>query len=634
MTHLSGFAGARQIFINDVPFTVQGMIEEGVVNIHSRKSSQGDPGPDDHPTDSTWNQTSWEGGGQVRYSKPDVGNNRFDWATLDTMQTNSLTLAPLATVYDDPTAVTTREAWILGDFASQVHGSWGSDLYRYNVGTGVWDDTGYNLTSVPVAKGTVYTLATGGSAGSKRLFIPEGSNSDMYTGAAISALGKSAVSFAVWDDKLFRLGTDGALEYTTDAVTWSGLVYLPDGSTPRKLLVYMNLGGDPALHIVTNGAVWGYDFTSGRMYMTQMQYPHHPDQGRASSVWRAEMQVGVGDGVHRYNRSTIGAMGLDRDDGLPMEYRGVIIDLEPSYNCLYALVSGQTIGTPAGDLYTLNLGGGDDQLYGSAGTVSSLLMRWNGFGWHFVDSMTGYAPTSCLVSDSGDHYAVWYAVNRKIRKVLLSRVYYNPKDDVTFPVAASGEFESMWYNYGWDGQSKIGKKIEMLVERASATETIQVQYKIDLDSNDWVTLGTITGAGEWTFYLGPDAGAPADSTAPVDYHGISFERCKLKFILARGSTTTNRPVIRWFSLIVRKYLRPQRTWRMVLDLTKGDKDYPPTVLRQALMDAVLAKRAADFVHQNELIKAELVALDFRETAGGTGLKYEARINLIESNELV
>lgn len=636
MAHTHPFTGHTQIILNGYPYeVVGGRIQESIINIHSRKSNQGDPGPDDHPINSTWIQRSWDGGGQIKYARPDVANNRFDWATGESMYSSGFTLPPLPTTFVDPSGATDRISYLLGIFNDQVYASWDGDLYSYNFGTGVWD-LEYRLNSVPVGKGTNFTHSTGADIGKTFFYIPQGSVSDVWDGATVTAVSKSAVSFAVWDDKLFRLGTDGAVEYTTDGLTWDGLTYIPDGSTPRKLLVYMNLGGDPALHVVTSSSVYAYDFTVGRLYQTQMQYPNHPDQGRASCVWRAEMQVAVGDGVHRYNRSTIGAMGLDRDDGLPTDYRGVIVDLEPSYNSIYALVNGTVLSaTSDTDAYTLNLGGGDDQMYGATAEVASLLMRWNGFGWHYVDSMNGSAPTTCVVSDANDEYAVWYAVNHQVRRIALPRVYYDPKDDATFPVRQEGFLETQWYNFGWEGQLKIAKRFELQVDRASATEIVSVEYKIDDDDNDWVAIGTVTSDEEASFFLGRLPDAPPDSVAPDDYEGFHFDRIKLRFTLMRDPDDPYaRPILRWFSLIVRRFLRPNRTWRVVLSMVGKNQDYTPTELADNLYNIVLTPHATQFVHANEQQMVELVALEFRETVGPTKRAYEATVNLVESHELI
>lgn len=626
------FTQKGKVFINEKPYDVE-RISSSIINIYSRKVNQGDPGPDDHPINSTWIQRSWDGGGQILESRPDVGNNRFYFSTMESMYANALTLAQSPTIYEDPGGLG-RDSIVLGKFADEVYAAWGDSLYSFDLVNLEWDleDT---MASVAVAKGQLYTYSTGASIGQKAFYIPEGSGSEVWNGTALASVGKSSVSFTVWDDKLFRLGTDGSIEYTTDGTTWQGLIYIPDGSTPRKLLVYMNLGGDPAVHVVTSSSVYAYDFTTGRLYQTQMQYPNHPDQGRASSTWRAEMQVGVGLGVHRYNRSTIGAMGLDNNDGLPEAYRGVIVDLEPSYNALYALVSGATVSDTAPDAYTLNLGGGDDQMYGSSTEVTSLLMRWNGFGWHYVDSVTGTAPSTCYVSDAGNYYAVWYAAGGQIRCMELSRTYFNPKDgNNIYPTVRSGYLETMWYNYGWEGQTKIAKKFEIFVTGVSGGKgTVSIQYKLDSEDNQWTPLETVFEDGEHSYYLGRDFNI-AETDNPLFYEGFPFERIKFRYIVLRDENDMMaRPVIHWTDLVVRRFLKPNRNWRMVLDLTKKNSDYTPTELADNLIQRALATESTTFVHENEQYRVELVALEFNETAGATMIQYKATVNLIESNEL-
>ena len=615
-------------------YRIAGPVNESIINIHSRKVNQGDPGPDDHPINSTWIQSTWTGGGQVRYGRPDTVTGRFYFSTCDTMQAKTISLPPLPDEWSDPGA-SGNDAVGLGTYDDKVWVAWGTDIRFYNSAGDTWDDIGTNLTSSPAnQKGTVFTPSTGALAGTKLFCIPLTTSFDYLNGTAITNVAKSAVDLVAWDNRLWRLGEQGEIECTTDMTTWSNLCYVPDGSTPRHLDIYLTTHGEPTVYVTTSSSVFVWDESSGSLLQSQLQYPKHPDQGRGSCVWRGELWTSVGDGVHRYNRNTIAASGLDRDEGLPRDYAGVILDLEPSYNAIYALMSGlEVYGNPTTDATILHAG--DDYMTYDNTSVGTLLMRWDGFGWHYVDSNSGLSPTTVFVSDAGGDYGVWYCTNQKVRRITLTRTYLNLKDDTTNPVRESGYFESSWYNFGWDGQDKVLKTLELFVETPAETEYIDVFYKLDNDTNPYVQLGTITTTGETAFYFGLQDGETPGSTNPNSYLGVSCDRVKLKFDLYRTNATDlwAKPVIRWFSLVARKVLRPVRTFQMVLDLSTN-KDYKPDEQRENLINIIRTPSAVDFSWQNETLKVDLVALEFKTTPNPSGIIYVAKVNLVESFETI
>jgi hypothetical protein len=611
-------------------------VNESIVNIHSRPITQGDPGPHDHPTNSTWIQSDWTGGGQVHIGHPDVVTGRFDFATSETAPAKTITLPPLPDEWADP-ALTGNDCIGLGVYDNKEWAAWGADIRSFNHGTDAWDDMGTNLTGSPVKKGCVFVPKTGALAGVDLFCIPLGSSFDYVNGTTRTNVAKSAADLIVYDNKLFRVGTDGSFEYTTDLSAWSGVTYVSDGSTPRGLQIYLTVGGEPTVYVITSAGVWVWDSISNTLLESQLQYPRHPDQGKGSSVWRGELWTSVADGAHRYNRSTISPQGLDSEQGLPDQYRGVIVDMEPSYNNLYALLSGIAEETeqPTDETYFHT---GDDYMTGASSQAASLLMKWNGFGWHYVADMYGSAPTTVFVSDAQDDYAVWWAADKKMYRVPLTRTYTNLKTNETIPVKTSSWFESAWYNYGWEGQTKVLKSFDIFVESASATEYVDVFYKLDNDDDSaWLTMGRIESPGEHSFFFNLAPGATLGSEDPNDYIGLACESVKFRFELHRGDNVYAKPIIKWFAAIARKMLRPSRTFRVVMNLSRTH-DYPVQVLREALLDAVTTPGATEFVYMNETLQVDLVALEFsmmeniQEQSAGTKVEYIAKVNLIESNE--
>lgn len=637
MSHETGRADYGTVSLAGYAMPLAAPVNESIVNIHSRKVNQGDPGPDDHPINSTWVQSDWTGGGQIKNGKPDTVTGRFDFATSETMYGQTITLPPLPDEWPDP-ASSGNACMALGVYDNTEWATWGSDIKKFNHGTDAWDDMGTNLTGAPVKKGCVFVPKTGALAGVDLFCIPLGSSFDYINTTTRTNVAKSAVDLIVYDNKLFRLGSDGSFEYTTDLATWTGTTYIPDGSTPKRLAVYLTVGGEPTIYVVTNGSVWVWDSLDSTLVQSQLIYPRHPDQGRSAVVWRGDLWTSVGDGAHRYNRSTIAPAGLDRGDGLPDEWRGIIVDMDISYNAIYALLSGvEEITAQTTDPYWF--GTGDDYMTSSAASATSLLMKWNGFGWHYAADMTGTAPTSVFVSDAQNEYAVWWSANKKMYRIPLTRTYLNLRQNETIPVKTSSFFESSWYNYGWEGQVKILKSFDMFVENATSEEYVDIFYKTEVDSDAWHLLGRIESEGEHTFYFNLVEGASEDSADPNDYIGLGCERVKFRFELHRGTTSVyNKPIIKWFTSVARKVLKPVRTFRVVMNLTRT-QNYPVQTLRNALLDAVVAPNATPFVYMNETLQVDLVALEFSmvsvpDQASGSHQEFIAKVNLIESNETI
>lgn len=623
------------IELDGMRFKVEGAADEDIVNIHARKVNQGDPGPDDHPINSTWIQSDWTGGGQVHVGTPDVVTGRFDFAIGETMQAKTITLPPKPDNWDDP-AASGNDSMMLGTYNNKVWAAWGDDIRFYNSGADTWDDLGTNLTTSPETKGITWTPSFGPLAGSNIFCIPLGPSFDYVNGSAVTNVALSAVDLIVHDSRLWRIGQSGELQWTNDLVTWSTITYIPDGSSPRQLDVYLTVGGDPTIYVTTNAGVWVYDDVSGSLLQSQLQYPRHPDQGRASCVWRGELYTSVGDGVHRYNRSTIAAQGLDRDDGLPFAYRGVIVDLEPSYNAIYALVSSIPVypATESVDPYILHAG--DDSMVADGSTTTNILMKWNGFGWHFVAQVFGTAASTCIVSDAENDYGVWFAAYRQIWRIRLNRSYMNLKDDLTGPVVPEAWFETAWYNFGWEGQTKVLKNFDIFLEAPGDAQSVDIFYKLEDDDHNFVHLGTaraLTLSDETNFYFGLDSGADPNSTDPNDYHGMDCNRVKFRFEMHQGNagSESDKPIIKWFTVSARKMLRPVRSFRVVLNLDKVN-GYPSQEQREKLLYIIREPRAFDFVYQNEVLKVDVVALSFRSRVDATSVMYTCKINLIESFE--
>ena len=459
----------------------------------------------------------------------------------------------------------------------------------------------------------------------------------MRNGATVAAGIGGALSFAIWDNKLFRLTVDGKVDYTLDNVSWRTVATITDGSAPRHILGYHNRQEQPTLHVITNQSVWALNFDQEKLVITDMIFPRHPRQGYGAVDHKGDLYVSVGNGAHRYNLSTISPAGVDRDDGLPPAFRGYIVDFVSAYNGLFALLKGQDVGsTDSAETGTLDLGGGDDSMYAPGSEANSALLVWNGIGWHYRWHGQGAIPINAVVSQADGAYRIWWSAGGVMNYQNLPITYFNPRDPESALVefAQSATYETGWFDWGWKGQTKILKKIEMNVLNASLQENIEVSYKFDVEDNNWIPLGTITSSGETSYFIGVDPEHPLMPDGSVRYIGGRHERFRLKFDLQRrDDDPTKHPVIEWWAAIGRKVLHPQRSWRFATDLTMTSQGKFPSKQIEDLENLTTQAEAVMFQFQGRAFMVDVVAVNGPDNLAGPSPSSFRTVHLLESNEL-
>jgi hypothetical protein len=632
----------QSVRIDGRDLVIKGPVQFEVTNIHGQKSQQGDPGPDSHPTNSTLTQRSWEGGGQLSDANPASDMHRFDWSTLMTEYAKFLTLAPLTYVITPPTANILTMCW--GDYPNGDNAEFfyqsGTNVYVYDPGVPAQSVAAGTTTVGAVNAGVCYRPLSGVDAGNEYMFIPGGSSGWARfdgTGATTDAA-DSFIDFAVWNDTLYGIDTAGVIKKSVDGIVFSDVVALTDGTTPRHLLNFVNRQDEETLYVVTNNDVWGFDADNLRLVKSYFGYPRHPRQGWGACQWRGEMWTSVGMGAFRYDLSQVIPSGLDRDQGLPAQYRGYVTDLVPAYNNLFFYVKGtDVLSTPVVETETLDLGGGDDPLYGTPpAATNNVLMAWNGIGFHYRWAGQGLDPGNAYVSSGHDEYNVFWSNDDKIYRQKLPIDYFNPGDQesASYEFEPYGEFYTPWYDWGWADQVKTLKKVEFKIRNATETETIEAFYKIDLDSNSWVSLGLMNNKGRKSFFLGkdPDDEFMPDRVTPK-YAGIAHQRFKLKFIFRRGTDPTKRPTLDWWSAVGRKVLNPIRTWRFNVDLTAKNGNDTPQQMNQFLLGLVKTPTAVQFDIDDESFMVELVAMSGPTNVFGPNYSSFRTIHLLEANDI-
>lgn len=637
-----------EIWLDGFPYRISGPIESELSNLYARKVNQGDPGPDDHPTFSTSIQRDWSRGLLVNKMNPASDQARSWWSTMETQYPGVLALGPFTFTYDAPVgADPLYTPWVLGDWTDRMHLAWGPKVYAYNAVTDAFAPVG-DAPAIVTGEGCVYRETSDSSPKALYLFVPHLTGYCTISEAGVIDNGtdtQRVVDIEVWDDKVWKLMEDGTLWWANKkalaAVDWTLSTRIPDGTTPRRLLSYMTRNNEPCLFVVTDATTWKHDFANNLLHKDDLWFPRHYSQGRAAIVHRADAMISVGVGVFRYDNNTISAYGLDDRNGLPIEFRGFIVDFENAYNGMYALLEGarsnELLGT---ETSTLNVGGADHPFYALPHQTNNLLMVHNGFGWHYRWHGEGSPPTNVLSSQAQNTYTIWWGSGGRLYKQFLAQPYFNPGDPESrgYPFALHGEHETPWNEWGWLGQDKIMKQIEVEVKNLDlAGGFIDVFYKMDRDDNPYVLLDRIETDGEFRFYVGQDIHEPVLRNGNLHVKGVRHQRYRLKFVMERDPRNEepywNRsPQIEWHAAVARRWLRPQRYWRVNLDMTRDVKDHPMAEQLEHLNQMATKQEAVIFQHQDQQYMVEVIVHRGPEMTGrDRGSK--KTVTLLEANDL-
>ncbi|MCC6382646.1 MAG: hypothetical protein IT304_09045 [Dehalococcoidia bacterium] len=352
--------GGKETAIEDGWFPVQRESRFQELSIFEKKITFGAITKDSDDIVSSYVMADFSGGGQIDLLTG-ADQSRYRHAVAGTESPFKITLPPLVEALKPSGASgTSYPALQIGDTPYVI---FGAKIYGWDEETDSWG-TGVSIGVTPIGKGTAYD---------GKVFLPCGASgyaiiaesspgtpvvtvvSGVTTPAAKTDLdAPQAVDFEVWDNKIWALSTAGALCWSADGsanswtwawADWRGdFIQLDASHQPRRLLTYADNQGDPILYLIADGTAYRYDSVNQTYEPTLIQFPPHPDFGRAACVWRPgeDLHIAVGLSKITYTAANVidPEAGLNRNDGMPHDKLGKIVDLEPEISNLYALVSG------------------------------------------------------------------------------------------------------------------------------------------------------------------------------------------------------------------------------------------------------------------------------------------------------
>ena len=490
----------------------------------------GDPSKNDDDLFSADILSDFSGGGQIENRNEGSDQGRFWWATLHTRDPNALSLAREVVAVPNP-ASASGDAFPLGDINDTMFVVYDADIHAWDETTDAMEETATDtLDDQPVGDAIFF----GGV-----LWIPQGvAGYQTFDGATAAAQVTTItpVAFVEYDNRLFALSTDGRVS-EWDGATWTTVLTMDARHTPRHLLVYYNRAGDETIHVVTSRGLYSLDVVNGTIYSTDLLLPPHPDVGLGACLWAGgglgvagsdtsttmtgDLFVSTAVLTYRYSLGATNApIGPQRDDGLPIEYRGRIVSLAAEHNGLYALIEGQDIVNPADqDAQVEAMAQGADQFYSGATTAYSALMVFNGIGWHTAWTSTDAAssPTRLMVSASESHYRLWWGFGGRMHTIDLPRDFHRPRQGLVAGLdrfQSGGFLETAWFDAQMEGFRKLASHLTVNVPRCTnGVATISVKYATDF-STSWADLGDVI--------MDPGKRQRSFGFAGVDFQRIRF----------------------------------------------------------------------------------------------------------------
>lgn len=564
------------LYLDGVAFRLAAPLSVQQLATFPGKITIGDYTKDSDPRLSAWVISDLSGGHGIAKIRVGVDQNRCRWATLNTRYPEQIAPPYATTQY---AGANTTGAGFLGDLYE-------SGTYRGYAAFGTalqkWDESGLaygsslgTFTAQPVNKAVSFK-----GTGTLKLFIPMGASGyATYDGtnfANLAAGGTSpaAVAFVLWDFLLIAIDTNGQLWKTTsgNANDWTSYGdggKLDPSYVPKNLVSFYDQAGNPTVFVVSDQGTWAFDASGPRLYrVSGLNTYAKPTAGLGSAEWRQHFFSNVGMGVRRYTGDVVQPMGLDRDDSLPLNYRGYVKDLEPENNGLYALCVGGVSGASS----------------------YAHLQVWTDYGWHTVWADTATSTTSkttwARVSQAQGVPRLWWGDGSgSLRTILLPSDDANPRAQL---VDGVGSFASGFYelqtgstDMGMAGIDKIASHLFVKVGGSGTTGALVAEHRRNGDAM-WTTLGTQSFAGgtrSVTFNALGDQMTHYSVTG--DYEGLPFQDIELRL-----QSSDPACWIEYAVLYFEKVMPPGQAFTADLDLTAGNLDQSPEDLQQKL-DALL-----------------------------------------------
>lgn len=607
----------------------------------------GEPTARDEEYLSNWAIRKIPGGVGIEEYDEGTDAERIWWGKIDSRYGRGITLPPLVRATRPSTVPETAVSLPLGVIGTQHYTcfSWSTNhhVFAWNETAAAWNEPAAPNALVAAPVGKAVTFA--GTTGIPFVFVPQGAAGYSVLAEADIGLGTvtitnvagasdpDAMMFCVFtvaavsqlyameaDGHLYLSGLSGASgEWTQPSQTINSVatpIKLDASETPKHLFVYKAPDGNRALHVMSNRAMWVYNPMVPCFERTEFELSPHPHNALGLAVWRPGENVHVTQGLERWQHAfpsvEIPNTGPARDDGVPAQFRGALVDLIPETSFLWALLLGSSVESYAEP--SVEDGGTwyDDASYLNPNSAYSALLCDTSLGWHVLwESATPVTLTWGTIADLDLGYALWFGGNKgDVYRVPLRAGFHNAQQGAILGLdsfADTGYFITGWFDAAMLNFDKIAADLSVTMKHATTTEYVEAFYQID-DNTTWVSLGRATAKGKTTLRFGTDADGFA--------RGVAFNQIRFRFNFARGTTVTTSPVFTAFSLHFVKISQDAQTFEVAVDLVRENwTDRSADQMRDDLAALLVSRRFVEFEHARRRYRVLLTRLGGDDATG-------------------
>ena len=439
---------------------------------------------------------------------------------------------------------------------------------------------------------------------------------------------------ALFDDRVWAIDNTGFLRWSSDLEAWNedAVLPLPDDSV-TKLFVGRRVGGEFMLYASTKQGLWGHDAESQKWFSTEFSPPADDNAGRGTVVWRETIYYGDHLGIYAYDPSGLsGAVvtvkGPDREDGLPLEYRGIIVDLLSSHTELIALIDATHLQF-ANDLVGSNWRSNVIQ----ADVGKSAILAYDGAAWQPLwesDTQNTVIRHGLMASAYGD-YRLWWAQGNKVHWMKRPRDIPNSGEVDTTEFAKSGTFISPWFDAGDIEAKNVGITLRVDASRLTATEKATISIGYDRRSKVWDVLPESPLTEEGTYEIGLQRYEDHDD--PLGVRGAPFSAIRWKVDLERGDDERKTPDIHFWQLSFIKQLPQKYTYSVHVDISERHGGLTPEEQIAMLEELTETETPVRFVYQSAAARKRdkyVICTGLSDaTSGGTDVKGIVVLQLLE-----
>jgi hypothetical protein len=434
---------------------------------------------------------------------------------------------------------------LLAEFGETVYG-FDTHAWEFDATLETWTD-----------KGAIAGQALSWIEYKGKLYVACGTSGYSYSsdGETWADVADQAISFTIYDGKLIKLDSSGVVAYSTDGTTWTTLLTLdhPAGYY-QHLFIYFNFSDEDCIYVAHKKGFDWIDFTNAQAHSAGLTLPKHPYGGKASGTWRGDYAVyAAGLAMYAFYPGTVRSVGLDRNDGVPANMRGNIIDLAGSHYALFVALDNTSAGVAVQTSRSTRWHFLAPKVLAPS-TGFSYILDFTGAAWRATwQSGDQSSPIRCLLVSDASSYRLWWVADGHVwyRKLPLGVV-----DPYMSPDSEYGESTTLitsWF-YGTSlVDYKAALQLSMTTEGA-ANGTITVSYAIN-GSESWTQIGQYTSDNipDYAFNSGA---------------GLEFERIRFKVDITRTSTDITAGI--WVTAMKLRYrhaLPKLRSWSVTVDCT-------------------------------------------------------------------